>query len=148
MPGRSLAALFLLSAAVALSGCGGSGTSESTSSAGTPTTVASASPADSIRSRLDAAGFAVEEGAGASGNPALQAELDVSLGAAKVTIYVYASDTDAAKVRGEFRPIERQKPKQIEVRRVGRTVYVGTIEEPASLPMGKFNRVVAVGGGA
>ena len=72
----------------------------------------------------------------------------VSLGAAEVTVYVYAADAEARRSIKEFASLERDFPKQFEVRRVGSVLYVGTIEEPATLPTRKFNRVVAVGGAA
>jgi hypothetical protein len=60
-----------------------------------------------------------------------------------VTVYAYASVQDAIRVAKTFASLERTYPKQFELRRVGPRVYVGTIQEPAVLPMGAFNGVVS-----
>lgn len=107
------------------------------------------SPAELIVKRLKAKGFNADE------NEVQDvtrwrpiAEFEVMLGAGKVTGYVYSSDASAAKKLKEFAPVERDFPDQFEARRVGRVLYVGTIEEPGKLPMPEYRRVVQTGGDA
>ena len=98
--------------------------------------------------RLRRAGYGVSETRPGAGNPPPTAALELVLrDGARVTIYGYASASDATRAAKPFASIELTNPKQFQLRRVGSRLYVGTIEEPAALPMRAFNAVVAAAEG-
>jgi hypothetical protein len=145
--------------AVALAGCGGTGSSDqaagSKSQASSPTTPtqtpAAPKPPDPVaplRTRLEKAGYTVQDEDVGSGTPRPEGALSVALGhGGQVTIYVYGSYTDAAKSEVSFIPVEKKNPAQIAVISKGKNVYVGTIQEPATLPLVKFRKVIATAEG-
>lgn len=104
-------------------------------------------PVSLIRGRLEGAGYDVQDEE-VSGEPmpigAFSAELK---GGASVTVYVHASAEDAATAEAELAVVEQESPDQIEIETRGSTLYVGTIEEPASLPVDDFNELIAVAEG-
>lgn len=96
-----------------------------------------------LQGRLEGAGYSVQETDVGSGEPVPEGALEVELGGgAGMTVYVYSSLTDAAQAEVDFDPVVDENPDQIAVRTEGTHVYVGTIEEPAKLPKGKFNKAV------
>jgi hypothetical protein len=100
---------------------------------------------DPIAERLDAAGYSVSVEAldASSGIPAT-AEVYVNLAGWQAKVYPNLTTAHARMTAKEFAPIEGEVPQQFEIRRIGTNVYVGTIEEPAKLPMREFNKIVAV----
>lgn len=60
----------------------------------------------------------------------------------KVAIYVFGGKYEAAGERSDLRALEADSPSQVEVKRIGATVMVGTVEEPAKLDDAEFQRVV------
>ena len=57
------------------------------------------------------------------------------------------SPEDAAKAEAHLAPVEEESPDQVEIETRGTTVYVGTIEEPATLPASEFKKLIAVAEG-
>ena len=101
-----------------------------------------------IQGRLEGAGFKVQETDIGSGNPEPVGALEVRLGGgAQVVVYIYGSAADARRSARDFEPVEQDMPDQIEVRADGANLYVGTIEEPATLPQDKFDAAVAAAEG-
>jgi len=96
-----------------------------------------------IRGRLQSAGYAVSEVDPGSGSPPALAALEVKLGGGQVKVYFYGSAFDAKAALRQFQPIEKENPDQFEVSASSSRLYVGTIEEPAVLPLNEFNDVVA-----
>jgi hypothetical protein len=112
----------------------------------TSTSSASSRPASSVetvRTRLRAAGYVVADANPGTGEPRAVSALDVRLAhGARVTIYFYRTAADAARAARPFRSLERTNPKQFELRRLGKTLYVGTVEEPAVLSPAAFGDVL------
>lgn len=74
--------------------------------------------------------------------PPATGQVEVALGDAQGTIYSYATAAEARAEAKPLRAVEAESPKQAKVAVEGRYVIVGTIEEPASLPVGRFNKLV------
>ena len=105
-----------------------------------------------IRGRLARAGYAVTREAVGSGRPVPIGVLNVAkrragAGAFGVTVYVFRTAPEARTARRAFGPVEKSNRKQIEVEVVGPDLYVGTIEEPAVLPLAEFEKLVSAAEG-
>jgi hypothetical protein len=98
---------------------------------------------DAIEKRLEAAGYLVSQGQVGTGNPPATKALRVALpGGGDVTIYTYTSASDAVAAAKPFASVEHQFPKQFQLARVGDHLYVGTVQQPAVLPVAAFNKLV------
>jgi hypothetical protein len=146
--------MFAAVASASLVGCGADSTSGTTTrelsppTASTPaamTTSAHTSPADAIAAQLREAGFDATVVPVDVTGPGVDAQLSVSLDRGAVSVYVYRTAASARAVRKTFISLERDRPDQVEVRRVRNVLYVGTVEEPAVLPNSEFVRVVETG---
>jgi hypothetical protein len=133
-----------------LVGCGSSnsepGTGSESVSTQTPTVAASGRAG--VQARLSDAGYVVTGRSPGTGNPPPSAALEVALaGGGKVRVLFYGSAADAIRAARPFSSLERSNPKQFALRRAGARLYVGTIQEPATLPMPTFNKIVSVAEG-
>lgn len=104
-------------------------------------------PNDLVRGRLEGAGYSVEDDDPGSGTPAAEGALQVKLGRGRVRVLFYKSPADAKRAMRPFGSVEQANPEQIEVDRRRSTLYVGTIEEPASLPLPRFQKLIDAGEG-
>lgn len=131
-----------------LAGCGSNKSAPAPSSESVKKpTVATSGPAG-VKSRLSGVGYVVTDRSPGTGNPPATAALDVALtGGGKVTILFYESAADATRAAKPFVSIEGTNPKQFELRETGPRLYVGTIEEPATLRTQAFNAIVAAAEG-
>jgi len=143
-------------------GCGDNTTSSTASEAAAQTTAAHAEtidtavtptstaedppgpkPGDDVRDRLEDAGFQVRFAERGSGSPRASRAFSVPLGrGAQVTIYLYPSAAAAKAKLAEFKPLLRDMPDQVAAVAEGDLLLVGTIQEPAKLPVSKFEKVV------
>jgi hypothetical protein len=116
------------------------------------TEAAVAKPGKSIAQRLTRAGYPVT----AEQDGGSLAAMDVHIPGTKATstspggnvsIYVYRSASDAAKVLRTFDSMLRKHPNYLRVTLIGAHLYVGTVERPAVLPVATYNQIVAAAEG-
>jgi hypothetical protein len=116
------------------------------------TEAAVAKPGQSIAKRLTRAGYAVTTQQSGGSLAALSVHIPGTKATSTssggdVSIYVYRSATDAAKVLKTFGSMLRKHPNYLRVTLIGPHLYVGTVEMPAVLPVARYNRIVAVAEG-
>ena len=103
-----------------------------------------------MRDRIKSAGFTVVGVGNVTSNPRPLGGFEVPLkSGGRVTIYVHASAADAKKAAIELEHFA-SNPKyasSVKVTVSGANIYVGTVEQPATLDTSEFQAVVDAGEG-